>query len=235
MNKVEITIQDIFWCLRKYLIWIILTTIVFAVGAWVYTKKYVTPMYNTQLSFSIRASARTNDSVTANELTADARLASLYCALMGSDLLTQSVSDELGGIIHPSLIKAMTTATAGKDSPIISIYINSPSPQNAYLVAEALAKVAPEVIPVQAGAGELICISAPHRPTAPYTPIIKDNVVIGLLIGLLLSCGIVILIAVLDTTVWREEDLERAFDIPVLGSVPSMNTPSHSTKIRRKN
>lgn len=234
MNKVEITLQDIFWCLRKYLVWIILTTILFGVGTWIYTENYVTPMYATQLSFSIRASARTGDSVTANELTADARLASLYCALATSDLLTQSISDELGNVISAGTVKSMISATAGKDSPIISITITSANPQNAYLVADTLSKVAPKVIPVQAGAGELICIKAPHKPGAPYSPNVEENVTIGLVLGLFLSCGIVILIAVLDTTIWREEDLERAFDIPVLGSVPNMNTTSHSTKNRRK-
>lgn len=233
MNKVEITLQDIFWCLRKYLVWIILTTILFGIGTWIYTENYVTPMYATQLSFSIRASARTGDSVTANELTADARLASLYCSLVTSDLLMETVSDELGGVISAGAVKGMTSASAGKDSPIISIVVTSASPQNAYSVASALAEVAPNVIPVQAGAGELICIKAPQKPGAPISPNVEENVTIGLILGLFLSCGIVILIAVLDTTIWREEDLERAFDIPVLGSVPNMNTASHSTKNRR--
>ena len=36
-------------------------------------------------------------------------------------------------------------------------------------------------------------------------------------------------IAMLDTTIWHEEDLDRAFNIPVLGTVPSItNAPSNS-------
>lgn len=232
MSKVEITLHDILWSLRRHLVWIILVTIVFGVGSWFYTTNYVTPVYNATMRFSIRASIRSNDSYSANEYTADTRLATLCCELMNSDQLTQRVSEELGSALPASAIKGMIAAAAGTDAPILRVNVTASDADRVYQVAQAIATVAPIIIPEIAGAGELFLTDAPERPVTPLVPVVSNNVAFALLLGLLLSCGVVILIAVMDTTVWREEDLERAFDIPVLGSVPNMNTSTTSNSRR---
>lgn len=235
MSKVEITLQDILWALRKYLVWIVLTTIVFGVGSWFYTKNYVQPTYHTSMSFAIRASSRVNGALTAGEQTADARLASLCCELLKSDRIAREVSTELNGFVPAIAVKGMITAYAGKDSPVINIRLNGGSPDSVYRVARAIEKVAPQVIPELAGAGELNLINEPIRPNFPISPNLKQDVTLGILAGLALSIAVVVLIAILDTTIWREEDLERAFDIPVLGTVPSMSATAQHTSTKRRN
>lgn len=232
MSKVEITLHDILWSLRRHLVWIILATILFGVGSWFYTTNYVTPIYSTSMRFSIRANIRSGNSYSANEYTADTRLATLCCELMTSDQLTQKVSEELGSALPAGAVKGMISAVAGSDAPVLLISITSSDPDRVYQVAQAVATVAPIIIPELAGAGELFLTTAPSRPAVPISPDVSDNVTFALMVGLFISCGVVILIAVMDTTVWREEDLERAFDIPVLGSVPNMSSSTSSNNRR---
>ncbi len=235
MSKVEITLQDILWSLKKYFVWIVLVTILAGAGTWFYTTNYITPTYRCDMAFSIRASSRTGIGLTTGEQTADARLAALYCDLLGSDIVAEAVAEEMDNFLQPDLIKAMISASAGEDSPVLNIYISSTDPEVGYNVALAFAEAGPDVLPELAGAGELYLINSPRRSLAPISPNVQGNTTMGVLIGLLLSCGFVILIAVLDTTIWREEDLERAFDVPVLGTVPSMNgTTAEKANKRRK-
>lgn len=236
MSKVEITLQDILWCLKKYFVWIILTTVVFGVGSWIYTTNYVTPTYSTRMSFSIRASNRNGESITANEQSADATLANNYCDLIISDIVVEKVEAHLsanGVGMSASEIKGMLVPSASQKSSVIHLKLTGSDPQKLYLVAQAIAAVAPNEVPSLAGVGEMVLINRPTKPTEPISPIVKDNVTIGIVLGVFLSCAVIILIAVLDTTIWREEDLERTFDIPVLGSVPSMNVSQHISKNRR--
>lgn len=236
MSKVEITLQDIFWCLKKYFAWIVLTTVLFGIGSWVYTTKYVTPSYATRMSFMIRASERDGESITANEQSADATLASNYCELVACDVVAEKVSAFLknnGVDISAGMVKGMITAAASVKSSVINLTINGSDPQKIYLVAQALEQILPKEVPALAGVGEMVLTNRPSKPVAPVSPIVKDNVTIGIALGIFLSCAVIILIAVLDTTIWREEDMERSFDIPVLGSVPSMNSSQHNLKNRR--
>lgn len=237
MSKVEITLQDIFWCLKKHFIWIILTTFVFAFASWIYATNYITPTYSTRMSFSIRASNRNGESITANEQTADANLATNYCDLITCDIVAEKVSQHLaknGVNITSGAIKGMIVPTAAQRSSVIHLRISGSDPQKIYLVAQAIAAVAPNEVPTLAGVGEMVLINRPVKPIVPTSPIIEDNVTIGIVLGAFVSCAVIVLIAVLDTTIWREEDMERTFDIPVLGSVPSMHSSQYISKNRRK-
>ena len=71
MNKTEIRFQDILWALKKHFAWICLATLIFTIGAWLYTKYAITPMYRSSLSFCIFSSERQNNEVSSGDLISD--------------------------------------------------------------------------------------------------------------------------------------------------------------------
>ena len=71
MSKVEITLQDIFLALKRYLVWICLTTFLFTVGALAYAQFFITPMYSTTVSLCVFANQRTSEEVTSTQMAAD--------------------------------------------------------------------------------------------------------------------------------------------------------------------
>ncbi len=228
MNNSEIRFQDILWALKKHFAWICLATLIFTIGAWIYTKYAITPMYRTSMSFCIFSSERQGE-VSGTELASDAKLSGTVKYLLASQPVTEAVSEELGGRISPDAIAAMIAASTQADTQIINVYVTSANPQLACDVANAVAKVAPAEVLQLVEAGKITVVNLPKVPTTPYTPDVANNVSGGFILGLLLSCAVVIAIAMLDTTIWHEEDLERAYNIPVLGTVPSItNAPSNS-------
>lgn len=228
MNNTEIRFQDILWALKKHFAWICLATLIFTIGAWLYTKYTITPMYRTSVSFCVFSSER-DGSVSQNELASDSKLSGTVKYLLKSQPVTRAVSEHMGGAIPPDAIAGMVSATAQADSQIIYVYVTSADPQLACDVASAVADVAPAEVLKLVEAGKMTVVDLPKVPTTPYTPDVANNVSGGFILGLLLSCAVVIAIAMLDTTIWHEEDLERSFNIPVLGTVPSItNAPSNS-------
>ncbi len=228
MNNTEIRFQDILWALKKHFAWICLATLIFTIGAWLYTKYAITPMYRTTASFCVFSSER-DGSVSSTDLISDAKLSGTIKYLLNSQPVTQAVSEALGETISPDAIAGMVSATVRTDSQIIDIYVTSTDPQMACDVANAVAVAAPPVVLGLVEAGKITVVNLPKVPTTPYTPDVRNNVSGGFILGLLLSCAVVIAIAMLDTTIWHEEDLDRAFNIPVLGTVPSItNAPSNS-------
>ncbi len=228
MSNSETRFQDILWALKKHFAWICLATMIFTVGAWLYTKYAITPMYRTEISFCIFSGER-EGSVTNTEITSDAKLAGTYKILLKSQPVMQAVSEQMGGKVSPDAIAAMISTQAPPETQIIYVYVTCPDPQLACDVANAIAVAAPDQVHRLARAGELTVVDLPVVPTTPYSPDVASNVSGGFILGLLLSCAVVVAIAMLDTTIWHEEDLERTFNIPVLGTVPSItNAPSNS-------
>lgn len=231
MNRVEITLQDILWSLKRRLVWICLTTMLFTIGAWGYTKYFVTPLYTTRISMCVFSGQRGGDGVTTGELSADAAVANTYRILLTSQPVLEAVSEELGGQLPPAAIGGMLSTSSA--AQVIYVTVTSSNPATAVRVANALSETAPAAVGKLVRAGEMVAVDRAVMPSAPSSPNVASNVMVGFLLGLLLSCAIVILIALLDTTIWREEDLERAFSFPVLGSVPSMLSTASQGKKRK--
>ena len=222
LNHFEMNPQIIFWALRKYIVWIILIALLFTVGAWVYTTQFITPLYRATLSMCVFAGERNGSTISGSELVSDARLANTYRLLLTSQPVMNAVSEQLGGSIDASELSGLVSATIVGESQFINVFVTSPEPQTCLAVADAISEVAPKVLRELARGGEMVSVNRATLPTAPVSPNLGLNMTNGFLLGLLLSCAAIILISALDTTLHREEDLERCFDIPVLGTVPSM-------------
>lgn len=235
MNKVEITFQDILWTLKKYIVWIVGVSLVSMIVAWVYSTYFVTPIYSTSISVCVFSNERgASSTVTTSELAADASIANTYQVLITSQPVMNAVSEDLGGSISPDSLRGMITADVQKGTQIINVTIRGANPQLIADIGNSLAEVGPTVLNALARGGEMIAIDRAKIPATPSYPNIASNTTLGFVLGLLLSCSVVILIALLDTTIWREDDLERAFNIPVLGSIPPMNAAAIAAAKRKQ-
>ena len=64
-------------------------------------------------------------------------------------------------------------------------------------------------------------------PSAPFTPNVRRNLLLGSIAGLLLAIGLVLAIDYLDDTVKTPEDITRRLKLPFLGLVPAVKDNNH--------
>lgn len=229
MNKTEIRFQDVLWALKKHFAWICIVTIVCTIGTWLYTKYAIVPSYRTSISVCVFSDERETSQVSSSSLITDARLANTYMYLIKSQPVLEAVSDALDGRVSWQALSGMLSTSGPADTQIIYVYITTPDPQLCCDIGYAILDVAPGVVRQLFGVGDMTPLNRPTLPAAPYAPNVLSNVSGGAILGILLSCAVIVAIAMLDTTIWHEEDLERAFDVPVLGTVPSItNAPSRT-------
>lgn len=70
--------------------------------------------------------------------------------------------------------------------------------------------------------GSVHVIENPAQPTAPISPNKTLNIIIGFIIGLILSIGIVLALDYFDNTVKSADELEKLLDYPVIGAIPEV-------------
>lgn len=229
MNKTEIRFQDVLWALKKHFVWICIVTILCTVATWLYTKYAVVPNYRTSISMCVYLEESENAQISGTSINNDVRLANTYTYIIKSQPVLEAVSDALGGKVSWQSLSGMLSASAPADAQIITVYITTPNPQLCCDIGYAILETAPTIVPELYGAGRMTTLNRPVYPATPYSPNVLSNVSAGAILGILLSCAVIVAIAMLDTTIWHEEDLERAFDVPVLGTIPSItNAPTNS-------
>ncbi len=66
----------------------------------------------------------------------------------------------------------------------------------------------------------LVQIEEARIPTQPVSPILTLNIALGATIGLMLASGIAFLLEYLDDTIKTSDQLQKTFQLPVLGKAP---------------
>ena len=70
--------------------------------------------------------------------------------------------------------------------------------------------------------GNVQVIEAAQTPTSPISPNKKLNIIIGFILGIILSVAIVFLLEYLDNSIKSADELEHLLGIPVIGIIPEM-------------
>lgn len=201
-------------------IFIVLIMIVSLGVGYFYSYTCVIPKYRSTTSFLLAqlADEKNEDGNTVADLSMTSTLIQPYISLLGSKRVVNKVIDNLGLNTSYSTVKSMMNITQENQAMIV-LTVSNENAELAETIAKELAKVfveeAEEIFQIE----NVNIIDAAERAYYPYNiNHAKDLIVFGML-GAFLSCGLVLLIYMLDTTVKEEEDLEEV-GLPILGTIP---------------
>ncbi|MET3861658.1 succinoglycan biosynthesis transport protein ExoP [Dietzia sp. 2505] len=186
-----------------------------------------TPTYEARIQFYVTASA--GDSGAAayqGSMGAQQRVRS-YAELVESSTIAEDVVQSSGVDRTAVQVADAASATADANTVLLTVSVMDADPAGALRIAEGYGEVLPDAInqlEVPDGGGpalaKLTVVNPPALPTSPVAPRTEQNVMIGLVLGLLTGIGIALLINTLDRRVKSKEQLETITGKPVVGSIP---------------
>lgn len=213
--------------LRKW--WLIgLCALLVGGAAYFYTSHFITPMYRASVSIYVNnGSAQTgsdSDYISGTNLATSQRLVTTYVNIIRSNRVLQKVVEQSDLGLTVEQIRNMMSASSVEDTEMFYIYVSSADPQLAAQVANAVAAVAPdEIADILEGSSTKI-IDYAEVPIYRYTPSFRKNTFLGCCVGAALAVVYVVLRTILDKRIKSEDDLERLFDLPVLGVIPEFDS-----------
>ncbi len=226
----EIDIAKIFRILLQGWKWIVATVVVFLAATFVYTQFFATPMYKSTSVIYIRPGESGTTTMTAVNVARD--MVPTYRALIDSDQVMNNVKQSLedparGELPHyrytVSQLRAMKSVTAVEDTEVVKITVTCADPHDAQLIADQIVASAEPTITGAIKASAFDIIDFANLPGKPSSPNLKKNLVIALLAALVVSCGVLILVELLDRRIKDQRTLTETLSVPVLGVIPSMD------------
>ena len=224
MERMELDLKDIFLILRRRCLAIVAITVLCGLGAWLVTSFLITPLYSASVSMYVSSdpSRENTNSVTTSKLSASAQLVDTYIVVLESNSVLQEVINLLQLPYEPDVLRSKMQASSINGTEAFSITITVPDPEMAQLIVNTIAEVSPSEIIRVVKVGSVEVIDWATLPTQPSSPSVVRNVLLGVLLGLVVSCFVFILIEILDTTIRREEDITKGLGVPLLGVVPKL-------------
>ncbi len=225
VREFEIDFKKIFLKMRPKLILVVIATLLVGLMAGVVTHFFIEEEYSAKIKMYVYSNSdrvTTNSTITQNEITASQELVNTYIYILESDTVLNAVADDLGLDISAGSLRSMISAEQAQDTVAFEVTVTTTSAKWSAKIANSIAKIAPAEIVRVVKAGGVEIIDYAKEPKRPSSPNLQKNVLIGAILGFVLSFGGFFAYELFDTSVSSASDLEREFSYPILGDVPRL-------------
>ena len=214
----EINLKEVYSYFKSRLLWMILAIVVIVIIGNVYTILTRIPMYQSNTTIVLVGESKKEYSQTDSQL--NQNLIGTYSEIITSRKVLQQVIDNLKLKMTVDELSKNITTSSVEDTEIIRITVNNEKKKMAVKIADEVADVFSDEIQDIYNLENVAIIDKAEEADEPYNiNYVKDNV-IYLMIGIVLSFGVVFVMYYFDTTIKSSETVEEKLGLTVIGIVP---------------
>jgi len=197
---------------------IMIVALVGIIGS-VYSFVFQTPKYKSTTSVILKNDSTQSNILTVNDLNMNKNLVGTYSEIVKSKRTLSQVIKNLKLDYSVGQLSSMIQVTSVADTEIIKITVSDVNKKNAKVIADEAANVFVEEIPDLYSISNVSILDTAEVANSPYNINVKKQLILYLLIGLVLGCGIVFIIYYFDRTIKSVEQVEMKIGLPILGAV----------------
>lgn len=193
-----------------------------------YTMMFVKPLYKASVLMYVNSSnisvGGTKVSISQAELSAAKTLVDTYVVILNTRTTLNEVIEQSGVTYTYEELSKMISAQAVNNTEVFKIEVTSQSPQEAANIANTIAQILPEKISSIVEGTSARIVDSAVTPSRKSSPSNSKNLIVGMLLGAVLSCGIVVIQELLDDKIHDTDYLRQTYDLPMLAVVPDLLT-----------
>lgn len=221
----ELDLKELFNIFWNKKLQIVLIIAIFAVIGVIYTIGFVTPMYSSSTTLVLATANNTQgteqtNSITTTDVTLNSKLVSTYSELVKSKNILRQVISNLSINVSEEALRNNVKVTSVKDTELIEITVSNENATYAAKVANEIAKVFTEKVKEIYNINNVHVVDEAEVSNAPSNINHMKDVIIFAFIGFVIAAAYVLIANMLDTTIKSPEDIEKGFGIPVIASIP---------------
>jgi capsular polysaccharide biosynthesis protein len=190
--------------------------VILAAAGFGVSKFLITPQYEASALMIVNTRQDITSNVTSDQINSATKLVSTYSIIIKSDTVLQQVIDNLGLSLTYQQLASRVTVSAVDDTQVMKVTVKSDNPEWARQVCEQITVISPDVILESVEAGSVKVISNAAINPAPVSPNVGRNTMLGGVLGLVISVGIILLTVLLDNKI----DVAKYLDLAVVGVIP---------------
>lgn len=222
MEEQEIRLDEIFDALKKRWLMIVSITLTAAIIAAVLSFFVIKPKYEASTKLFIGKEEAESQGYSQNDVTMYQKLMKTYTATIKTKDLVEKALGSSNSEVNIKNVLENLTVTSLTDTQILEIKYESIDPIEAKNVIEEITDEFIETSKKLVPNGNIQIIESVQLPEEPVSPNKKMNIAIAFALGLMVGVGLALLLEFLDNTFKTKEQVEREFDIPVIGTIPQV-------------
>jgi capsular polysaccharide biosynthesis protein len=211
---------------------VLLSTILVAAIAFVYSEYLVTPLYESTSQLYVLSKSTSITSLA--DIQMGSNLTNDYMVVVNGRPIIDQVIDNLGLDETYETLVGKITLNNPTDSRILEITVTDPDPERAKLIADEMAEVSSAFISEKMDQDPPSIIQYGYADGDKVSPSIRKNTLLGALVGAFIAVAFVVVMFMLNDTIMDQEDVEKKIGINLLGTVPLEQQDDKERKKRKK-
>lgn len=227
MKKVNgentIDLMRLLIALLKWIWAIVIVTVGCAILGFAGTKAFVAPTYSSGFTAYVNNHNTTEmlTYVNQSDMYARSTLATTAASIARSITVREQVANAMG---FEDYKEVQVSTGVDTNSAILSVRVITKGKDNVKACAEILADVLKTETERIIEGSSFQVVDVPRDPEGRYAPSYTGNAMKAALLGLVLTCAVIIILALRDDTIRNISDLEDNYeDIPLIGEIPNLN------------
>lgn len=234
-DEIEINLREIFAVLMDKLAVIILIAVLGAAVAFAFTKFLIKPVYQSSTQVYVtNNSLTTTEQINVGDLQSSNYLTKDYMILVKSNPVLEQVIADMNLDMTTSELSDKIVVSTPTDTRILTIAVSDTDPMLAKKIVDAVREASKTQIQSVMGIETVNTVEESNLPENPVSPNTKMNVLMGFVLGLILSIAVVIIRFMLDDTIKVQEDVEKYLGLSVLGMIPELETGDQKKKKKKR-
>lgn len=224
MDEQTIDISALWLIIKKKMNVIIIFTLLATMISGIATFFLIEPKYTSTVAVFINdvktTTAGGSESQTMNDINMYQKLVETYSTITKSRTVAEDVIAELNLDLSIGELQGMISSSAKGNTQFLSISITSNDREQAYKIANQMALSLKTVSQELRGTDIVQTLDPANLPNSPSSPNLKMNLVIGFMLGLMISVFGVFILEFLDKTVKDSSNIIDGLGLPFLGTLP---------------
>lgn len=230
-NLFTIDIFEVLFALLKNWWIILIVTVVCAIGYRTYAKYKFVPKYSSSILLFVNNSSldvgMKTISISTSDINASSNLIGLYEAILNNRTTLDRVCGKCELEESWGQVAGMISTGQVNETPIMRVTVTCDDPVKACTIAKAIAVVLPERVAEIIDGSSMRIVDDAQVNDWPVSPSLNKYLRNGALIGFALACFVIFLTVLFDYTVHSEDYLSNTYNIPLLASIPELETASN--------
>lgn len=228
MNERTTIVGDLIDVLKKNKLVLFVSMLVFGSLAYYASTTLIQPTYEASTQVLLVTQQEDNQ-VDSSEVLSSLSLVNTYRVIMKSPAVLNEVTARVANAPDP--IADAITVESEEESQVINVVVTHTDPVAAAETANVISEVFAEEIPTLMNINNVRILSPAEIPDQPVSPNVLLNTLAGLVAGFALGGLIGVLRHLFDKRIRNEQEAEALLDLPVIGSIPTIERRDMKPKV----
>ncbi len=216
-EEIEIDLKELLLTLKAKWKFITLTTIIVGIVAGAFTIGFIDKKYSSTSRIYLKPKV-TEGMVDYSTVNSNDKMVNNYVEIMKGDTVLSAVAGNVG--VEDSVVKEALSVGAETNTQIIKVTATTTDAGLSQAIVQNTIDVFYREMQTTLQIDNIAILDEAKINETPVSPSLTKNIAIGILLGLVGSCGVVFVQFMLDTRIKNKDQVEQYLGVPALGVVP---------------